>query len=105
MMNPHQDEPFFITKEIEAEMLATGYVFEPPSLFITTNIGELYGYRDGETLSEAIARHEAEQQAGSAVRRLTVDELTDLRRDMIESSQWIRTEWCRRKTEKESSDL
>lgn len=30
-MNAHQDEPFFITEEIETEMIAAGYVFEPPA--------------------------------------------------------------------------
>lgn len=31
-MNTHQnDEPFFITDEIEAEMKAAGYAFEPPA--------------------------------------------------------------------------
>lgn len=31
-MNTHQnDEPFFITDEIEAEMKAAGYEFEPPA--------------------------------------------------------------------------
>lgn len=30
-MNKHQEaEPFFITEEVEADMLAAGYVFEPP---------------------------------------------------------------------------
>ena len=31
-MNAHQNnEPFFITEEIAAEMVAAGYVFEPPA--------------------------------------------------------------------------
>lgn len=31
-MNAHQNnEPFFITEEIATEMVATGYVFEPPA--------------------------------------------------------------------------
>lgn len=28
---PPIEEPFFITEEIEAEMIQTGYVFEPPT--------------------------------------------------------------------------
>lgn len=102
MTNPPQDEPFFITEEIEAEMLAAGHVFEPPALFTTTNSYELYGLRPGETVAEAIARHQVGQKAEPAVRRLTADQLTELRRDMAESSQWMQAELRRRKTEKES---
>lgn len=29
--SPLIEEPFFITEEIEAEMIQTGYVFEPPT--------------------------------------------------------------------------
>ncbi len=105
MTNSHEDEPFFITEEIEAEMIAAGYVFEPPAHFTTTNSYELYGLRPGETVAEAIARHQAEQKAEPAVRRLTADELTELRRDMAESSQWMQNELRRRKTEKESDDF
>lgn len=55
---PHtaHEEPFFITEEIEAEMKATGYVFEPPTHVSTTNAIELFGLREGETVAEAIAR-------------------------------------------------
>ncbi len=37
MTKPHQDdvEPFFITEEVEAEMIAVGYVFEPPPIVCT----------------------------------------------------------------------
>lgn len=56
-----QIEPFFITEEIEAEMRAAGYVFEPPAHVTKTNIRELYGWRPGETLAEAIDRHQAKQ--------------------------------------------
>lgn len=54
-----QEEPFFITEEIEAEMIAAGYVFEPPAHFTTTNARRLFDLREGETVSEAIARHSA----------------------------------------------
>lgn len=41
MTKPHQDdqaEPFFITEEIEAELIAAGYVFEPPGHARTTSL-------------------------------------------------------------------
>jgi len=27
----HQEEPFFLSEEVEAELIATGYEFEPPN--------------------------------------------------------------------------
>lgn len=54
-----QEEPFFITEEIEAEMIAAGYVFEPPTHFTTTNARELFGILEDETVVEAISRHSA----------------------------------------------
>jgi hypothetical protein len=50
--------PFFITEEIEADLIKTGYVFDPPNHFNTTNIRELFGWKEGEPLDEAIARNE-----------------------------------------------
>ena len=41
MTTPHQDdqaELFFITEEIEAELIAAGYVFEPPGHARTTSL-------------------------------------------------------------------
>ena len=41
MTTSHQDdqaEPFFITEEIEAELIAAGYVFEPPGHARTTSL-------------------------------------------------------------------
>lgn len=54
-----QEELFFITEEIEAEMIAAGYVFEPPAHLITTNARRLFDLGEGETVYEAIARHSA----------------------------------------------
>ncbi len=56
-----QEEPFFITEEIEADMRAAGYVLDPPAHVTTTNIRELFGWQPGETLAEAINRHQVEQ--------------------------------------------
>ena len=97
-MNPHQDDqagPLFITEEIEAEMIAAGHVFEPPAHVSTTNIRELYGWQTGETLADAITRHQAEQVG--KVRALTPGERAELRQDMAESSAWMRAELARRR--------
>ena len=49
-----QEEPFFITEEIEAEMIAAGYVFEPPAHFTTTNARRLFDLRArGSVLAHA----------------------------------------------------
>ena len=48
-------------------------------------------------MAEAITRHQGE---GSEVRRLTPDELAELRRDMAESSAWMRAELARRNEHK-----
>lgn len=49
--------------------------------------------------------HQAEQSKDDepAVRRLTPDELTELRRDMAEASAWMRAELARRRAAKEQS--
>lgn len=52
-----QEEPFFITEEIEAEMIAAGYVFEPPAHVTITNARDLFGIQEDETVAEAIARY------------------------------------------------
>ncbi|MGC8732606.1 MAG: hypothetical protein ACP5RC_10145 [Halothiobacillaceae bacterium] len=44
MTTLHQDtqaEPFFITTEVEAELIAAGYQFEPPSHFATMRLPEV----------------------------------------------------------------
>lgn len=40
MTNPIEEEPFFITEEIEAQMRAEGYVFEVPTRI---HIGPMLG--------------------------------------------------------------
>lgn len=41
-MDQHQDnEPLFITEEIEAEMKANGYVFEPPAHVSTLRLRDV----------------------------------------------------------------
>lgn len=49
MTKPHQDEPFFITEEVEAEMIACGYEFEPPPIVCTLRLRDvLERMSDGE---------------------------------------------------------
>ena len=41
MAKPHQEEPFFITDEVKAEMIAAGYVFEPPLIACTVRLRDV----------------------------------------------------------------
>lgn len=75
MTQTDQKEPFFITEEIAAEMIAAGYEFEPPPIPCTIRLRDVLA-------------------------RMTDDELAGLRHDMAESSAWMRAELARRRTEK-----
>ena len=47
-----QAEPFFITEEIAAEMIAAGYEFEPPPIPCTVRLRDvLAGFTDTELAS------------------------------------------------------
>ncbi|GKT16295.1 hypothetical protein AVHY2522_11175 [Acidovorax sp. SUPP2522] len=41
MNNQSEGEPFFITEEVEADMRAAGYVFEPPKHVSTVRLREV----------------------------------------------------------------
>ena len=88
-MTSHHEEPAFLDDEGPSNDL--------PAFISTTNARELYGLREGETVADAITRHQGE---GSEVSRLTPDELAELRRDMAESSAWMRAELARRNERK-----
>jgi len=48
-LEQHNEEPFFITEEVEAGLLAAGYVFEPPSIACTVRLRDvLKGMSDDE---------------------------------------------------------
>lgn len=49
-MKPHNaTDLFFVTEEAEAEMVAAGYEFEPPSIACTVRLRDvLEGMSDGE---------------------------------------------------------
>jgi len=89
-MTCHADEPAFLDDE--------GPSADLPPFPTTTNIRELYGWQPGETLTDAIARHQAEQ-AGK-VRTLNAAERASLRQDIAETSEWMRAELAHRRTTK-----
>ena len=67
MTKPHQDEPFFITKEVAAEMTASGYEFEPPPIACTVRLRDvLEGMTDAEQALQPgeIADEERERRLG-----------------------------------------
>ena len=92
MTQSDQEEPFFITEEIAAEMIAAGYEFEPPPIPCTIRLRDELALQPGE-----IADQERERRR---VRALTPGELAELRQDMAEASAWMRAELARRRTEK-----
>lgn len=61
----HQAEPFFLTEDVAAELAAAGYEFKPPGHARTKSVRNLYGWQPGETLEEAIARHQRTQCSSS----------------------------------------
>lgn len=68
MTKPHQEdqaEPFFITEEVEAELVAAGYVFEPPGHARTTSLPKiLAGLTDAElaTWPSELLKEEVERR-------------------------------------------
>lgn len=47
-MKPHEEnEPFFITEDMAAEMAAAGYEFKPPGHARTKSVRDLYGWQPG----------------------------------------------------------
>jgi hypothetical protein len=69
-MQPHQNSqatPFFITEEVKAEMIAAGYVFEPPPIACTLRLRDvLEGMSDAELALQPgeIADQERERRQG-----------------------------------------
>lgn len=68
-MNAHQNnEPFFITEEIEAEMVATGYVFEPPTHVSTLRLRDVLARLSDDDLAawpSEVAKEEVERRQRS----------------------------------------
>jgi len=51
------EEPFFITEEVEAKLLAAGYEFKPPSHIRTKSIIDLYGHSREKHYRRPWSRH------------------------------------------------
>jgi hypothetical protein len=75
MTKPHQedqDEPFFITEEVEAKLTAVGYEFEPPDHGRTISLPEiLAGLTDAElaTWPSVLSEVEIERRRASLPRQ------------------------------------
>ncbi len=75
MTKPHQedqDEPFFITEEVVAKLIAAGYEFEPPDHGRTTSLPEiLAGLTDAElaTWPSVLSEVEIERRRASLPRQ------------------------------------
>lgn len=65
MKQHDENEPFFLTEDVAAEMTAAGYEFKPPGHIRTKSVRDLFGWQPGETLEEAIARHRGKQCSSS----------------------------------------
>ena len=51
MKRNNTSEPFFITEEVAAEMLASGYEFEPPPIACTVRLRDVLGGMSGAELA------------------------------------------------------
>lgn len=54
-----QEKPFFITEQIEAEMVAGGYVFEPPAHFQKKHDRDRIGAPSAETQTEVVMKNQS----------------------------------------------
>lgn len=102
-MKPHQAAPFFITEEIEAEMIAAGHVFELPAIACTGRLRDVLARMTDDALALQPGEIADQERERRRVRALTPGELAELRQDMAESSAWMRAELARRREEKEQS--
>lgn len=100
MTQSDQEEPFFITEEIEAEMIAAGYVFEPPPIVCTGRLRDVLECMTDAELALQPGEIADQERERRRVRALTPGERAELRQDMAEASAWMRAELARRRTEK-----
>ena len=100
MPQSDQDEPFFITEEIAAEMIAAGYEFEPPTIPCTIRLRDVLARMTDDELALQPGEIADQERERRRVRALTPRELAELRQDMAEASAWMRAELARRRTEK-----
>ena len=97
MTQSDQEEPFFITEEIEAERIAAGYVFEPPPIVCTGRLRDVMERMTDAELALQPGEIADQERERRLVRSLTPSERAALRRDMAEDSAWMRAELKRRK--------
>lgn len=72
MNTHHDDEPFFITDEIEAEMKAAGYTFVPPAHVSTLSLPQVVAALSDSELAtwpswlteQEVRRRQSEPSAG-----------------------------------------
>lgn len=67
-----QIEPFFITEEVEAEMEAKGYTFEPPNHARTTSLPEILAGLPDEELArwrDGLVDQEREKRINNQISR------------------------------------
>jgi hypothetical protein len=100
MTQSDQEEPFFITEEIEAEMIAAGHVFEPPPIACTGRLRDVLARMTDDELALQPGEIADQERERRRVRALTPGELAELRQDMAEASAWMRAELARRRAEK-----
>ena len=100
MTQSDQEEPFFITEEIEAEMIAAGYEFEPPPIPCTIRLRDVLARMTDDELALQPGEIADQERERRRVRALTPGELAELRQDMTEASAWMRAELARRRIEK-----
>ena len=104
MKKPNQDdEPFFITEEIAAEMIAGGYEFELPPIPCTIRLRDVLERMTDDELALQPGEIADQERERRRVRALTPGELAELRQDMAEASAWMRAALARRRTEKGQS--
>jgi len=100
MKQSDQEEPFFITEEIEAEMIAAGHVFEPPPIVCTGRLRDVLERMADDELALQPGEIADQERERRRARALTFGELAELRQDMAEASAWMRAELARRRAEK-----
>lgn len=56
MMKPYQDEPFFITEKIAAELIAAGYVFKPLLIACTSRHQPMPCEKEGDVVRASLKK-------------------------------------------------
>ena len=103
MTQSDREEPFFITEETEAEMIAAGHVFELPPIVCTGRLRDVLEHMTDAELALQPGEIADQERERRRVRALTPGERAELRQDMADASAWMRAELARRRAEKGQS--